>query len=162
MSAINLSGIKAVKPPAALFDEYFRYKENHFSGAAYPEGDSVKVQVVWDRDNKFQTKEEPALAVQLDNCIIGYIPVLSTIERYINAIWKQRGEAMARMDADEVNRLMKKWEWQSDRYKWAHMIRGYIETDLFINHIPVEGTLSNVLVSDDGEVLSVSVDFDLM
>jgi hypothetical protein len=159
--AINLSGIQSLEIPASLFDEFFKYDGNTFSRATYPEGDTVAVQVVHEKENAYQTKEEPALAVKLDNCTIGYIPVLSTIERYINAIWKQRGEAMAAGNKEEETRLFKKWEWQNDRYTYARIIRDNIETDLFINNDPfVPGTLSRVQLSDGGDVLSISVLFN--
>ena len=159
--AINLTGIQSLKIPSPVFDEFFKYDENFFSRATHPEGDRVEVQVTWDKDNKFQ-EHEYALAVKLDNCLIGYIPALRTIEGYINGIWAQRGTALAKGDKAEADRLFKKWERQNERYKYSESIRGSIETDLFWNDIPyVKGWVQNVMLDDAGIVLSVSIAIDV-
>ena len=159
MSRINLSGISALNIPPSVFDEWVKFNENHYSNAAHPEGCEVWADVVWDSENYYQTEKEPALVVKLDNCPVGYIPVLSTIERYVNEAWAARGEAMIAMDADAVNMHYRRWEKEQERYKWAKIVRDLIETDLFTNHIPVRVKVGNVLISDSGQVLSVSVDY---
>ena len=156
---INLSGLQSIKPPASLFDEWVKYNESHLKESKWPEGVDVWADVVWDKENKYQEKEK-ALLVTLDNCPIGYIPVLSTIERYVNEAWKARGEAMAALDADGANAAFKRWEKEQGRYSAAKVVRDGIESDLFVSHIPVRVRIGNVLVSDFGEVLSVSIDYE--
>ena len=162
MLSINLSGLQSLEIPPSLFDEFFE-KNSHFGASKYPEGNAVMVDVLHDKHNKYQSEKEPAIGVYLENCLIGYIPVLSTIEKYINQLARQMGQAMSDMDADEHNRLRKQYDKQNERYDYTSVIRDYVQTDLFINKLPVKGQLSRVQVADDtGKVLSVSVAFDIM
>jgi hypothetical protein len=147
--AINLSGIQSLPIPleAAWFEPFFD-----------EEVSKVGVEVVHDAGNRYQTKEAPALAVYLGTYLIGYIPVLSTIERYINQLAAKMGVASTAMDAQEHNRLTKIYDKQNQRYDATLIMRGWIQTDLFINEQAVFGVLSRVQIADDsGKVLSVSV-----
>ena len=163
MIGVNLSGLQSLDIPPSLFDEFFE-KSSHYGGAMFPEGRGVEVDVLHEKENKYQTKEEPALVVKLDNCTIGYIPVLSTIERYISDLAREMAVAMEMMNAGLHNKLRKDWERQNDRYSYASSVRDQVELDLFRNHLPVKGELTRVQVADDtGRVLSVSVGFkDIM
>jgi hypothetical protein len=146
--AINLSGIQKLPLEDWWFEDYTLH------------GQAMKAQVIHDEENKYQSKKEPALAVTLDGRMIGYIPVLSTIERYINQLAAKMGAAMASMDAPEHNRLTKIYDKQNQRHDATLKIRGWVETDLFINELEVFGVLSRVQIADDsGKVLSVSVMF---
>jgi hypothetical protein len=151
MMAINLSGVQNLEIP--LEDWWF--EDYIINGLA------VGVEVQHDKGNKYQTKEAPALAVYLGTHLIGYIPVLSTIERYVNQLAAQMGSAMASMDAPEHNRLTKIYDRQNQRYEATLKIRDWIQTDLFRNELQVRGVLSRVQIADDtGKVLSVSVLFE--
>jgi hypothetical protein len=152
--AINLSGIQNLPVPleASWFEPFFD-----------EEVSKVGIAVQHDAGNRYQTKEAPALAVYLGTYMIGYIPVLSTIERYINQLAAKMGAAMASMDATEHNRLTKIYDKQNQRYESTLKIRGWIETDLFRNEgiTQVFGVLSRVQIAEDsGKVLSVSVMFE--
>lgn len=144
MNSINLSGIQSLDIPPSVFDEYFNMMSKPPS--AYPEGYYVEVDVVWDKHNKYQ-QNGSALAVMLDNCIIGYIPLLSTLKGYMQN---------ARAEND-----LRRYEKEQLRYQITDFLRGNIETDLFRNHIPVKGKLSRVHI-ESGKVMSVSVAFDYM
>jgi hypothetical protein len=160
MSAINLAGLQSLDVPPSLFDEFFD-KSSHFGASKYPEGREVYVDIRHDVENKYQTEDEPALGVYLDECLIGWIPVLSTIERYINETAALMGKAMTEMNADEHIRLQRKWHKESERYGYASDIRDCIMTDLYRNSLPsVKGELTRVQIGDNGKVLSVSVFVD--
>lgn len=148
MTSINLAGLQSLDIPPSLFDEFLKYQESAFKQSKWPEGCEVEVDIIWERENRFQTEKEPALAVKLDNATIGYIPVLSTIAGYIQ---KSR----------EENDL-KRYEKEQARYQIVDFIRGSIERDL-MEGMPARGKLTRVQIADDtGKVLSVSVGFDLM
>ena len=147
MTVINLSGLQSLDLSDAIFNEYFE-KSGHFAGSKFPEGTDVPVDVVWERDNPYQTEQEPALAVHLDNCCIGYIPVLSTVRGYISKAHKENNLA--------------DYQKHSERFKIVDFLRGHIENDIR-QGIPVRGVLARVQVApDNGKVLSVSVGFDYL
>ena len=156
---INLSGIKALKPPASVFSDYFKFQEQTFRNAAYPDGSDVWADVVWEKENKYQTPQEPALLAKLSNCPIGYIPVLSTIERYMNEAHALRGQAMSNLDADGANSAFARWEKEAARYAAADWVRGNIKTEMEVNHLPVKMRVVNVILSPMGEVNSVSLEW---
>ena len=145
MIAINLSGIKSMNIPPSLFDEFFE-KRSQFANAKYPEGTDIIVDVIWEEGNRFQ-EHGRALLCKIDNCSIGYIPILKTIEGYMDK---------ARREND-----LKKYEWHKERKAYTKHIRDYIETDLFRNDGTCRGVLWRVVI-EDGAVWSVSVAFDDM
>jgi len=157
---INLSAIQSIRPPASLFGEFFE-KSVHFSGAMYPEGNFVEVDIVWDKENKYQDKE-PALAVKLDNATIGYVPCVRTIEAYVKEAGSKMKAAIASGDVARAKYWMDREKFHSDRKPFAVIFRDQVETELFRNHEPVvKAKLARVQVSDEtGEVMSISVDID--
>ena len=159
MIVINLAGIQAMDIPVSLFDEFFE-KRSQFANAKYPEGTDVVVDVVWEEANRFQ-EHGKALLCKIDNCPIGYIPVLKTIEGYVNDTARAMADALASMNAGEHNRLTKKWFHHQERYAAASSARDYVETELFRNDGTCRGVLNRVQI-EDGVLFSVSVAFDAM
>lgn len=130
MTAINLSGIQSISVPTDI-----------------KVGDEVTV--LHDSKNPYQSPNEPALIVKHEGRPIGFIPVLSTIERYI---------AQAR----EENNL-KQYEYHSSRKAAASAVRYALENDMFRNHLIPIGKICRLQVDEDsGKVLSVSVMFNYM
>lgn len=148
MLTINLSGIQYLKIPPSVFDEFFE-KSSNFAASRHPEGTEIPVIVVHEQDNPSNTDDEPALAVMLDGCKIGYIPLCSTIEGY-------------RQEARRNNDLAM-YEKHSQRLPIAEFLRKSIMQEMERDRTHVMGVLSRVQVSHDtGEVMSVSVSFDYM
>ena len=159
MIAINLSGLQAMNIPPSLFDEFFE-KRSQFANAKYPEGTDIVVDVIWEESNRFQ-EHGRALLCKIDNCSIGYIPILKTIERYISDTARKMADALSSMNAAEHNRLRKEWEKHNERYAAASSVRDYVETELFRNDGTCRGIVNRVVI-EEGAVWSVSVAFDDM
>jgi|TARA_X000001388_G_C2226667_1_gene121401 hypothetical protein len=100
-------------------------------------------------DEKFKDTEV-ALKVSIGcNSIIGYIPKLSTIQK-----WGEEAKAQG-----DVN----KYQYCRDRYRSTKFIRDNVITDLYrnkINNIPCK--VGNISRDEDDNVISVSVIFDYM
>ena len=130
MTAINLSGIQSISVPTDI-----------------QVGDEVTV--LHDSENPYQSPSEPALIVKHEGRPIGFIPVISTIERYM-------------AEAREENNL-KKYEFHTSRKAAASAVRHELESDMFRNHITPIGKICRLQVDEDsGKVLSVSVMFNYM
>ena len=155
---INLSGLQGLDIPTSVFDEFIE-KSQHFGKAMYPNGNQVWCDVVWEKDNPYQTPEEPALAVQLSNCVIGYIPCLSTIRRYL-AEQESRGlKARANNDLKGLESAGAEWKKQNGRLQAAEIVREYCERELFVEKRPCPVELARVQIADDtGKILSISID----
>lgn len=153
---INLAGIQSLDIPPSLFDDFFN-REN-FAVAKYPECPDVKVQITHERDNKYQDKER-ALVVTLQNAVIGYIPTTGTIDKYIKSAEIRGRKARAANDLATYEKCVSEYKKHSARKDIVDIMRGQIETDLFINKDPyVEGTICRVQRDEDtGEILSISV-----
>ena len=158
MTRINLSGLQSLDIPQGVFGEFFE-KSQHYGRAMYPEGQAVFCDVVWEQDNPHQTQAEPALAVKLDNCIIGYIPTLSTIQRYCKE-WERKGrQAKINNDLAAHEEASRKWKMQHGRFIAARDVRQYCERELFVEKRPCQVELGRVQVAEDtGKILSISVD----
>ena len=129
MTSINLSGIQSIVVPLTI-----------------QVGDEVRV--VHDVNNKYQ-QQEYALMVVHEEGVVGYIPCLNTIKKYIKK-------------AEEDNDL-RAYRNQRERYAITDLIRSNVISDLFRNHTEVIGKISRVQLDDDQEkVLSVTVSLDYM
>ena len=106
---INLSGLASLDIPLAVFDEFFK-KSQHFGKAMYPEGTTIWCDVVYEPDNPGNTEDEPALAVKIDNCTIGYIPRISTIHRYIAEAERDGKRAKAYNDLSSYEKAAFNWK----------------------------------------------------
>ena len=129
MISINLSGIQSIVVPLSI-----------------EVGDEVLV--FHEEDNKYQQKEI-ALAAKHDAGIIGYVPCLETIEKYIKK---------AEKDND-----LRAFRNQSERYRITSHIRDNVINDIYRNNQSVRAKIGRVQLNDDQDkVLSVSISFDYM
>tara|TARA_B100000424_G_C22842266_1_gene449457 strand:- start:432 stop:821 length:390 start_codon:yes stop_codon:yes gene_type:complete len=108
----------------------------------------MKLEVTHESDNPYQ-EHGKAYQVKHENFRIGYLPLLNTIyKRMIES--KQRGDHQD-------------YEYNLDKYNSAEMIRDEVTTDLFRNHLPhVDAEIFSVKYTEEGEVLSIVVQFNYM
>jgi hypothetical protein len=94
--------------------------------------------------------QEIALSVHLSTGVkIGYIPLLSTIQK-----WGEKAKENNDLESYKYNR---------DRYIYTKIIRDNIINDLFRNHTIVNGMVSFIKADNEtGEIKSVGVAFDYM
>lgn len=107
-----------------------------------------EVIVVHDEKNKYQTECEPALLVKHTERAVGFIPCPSTIEKYMVA---------ARKEND-----LRKYEMQRERKAITELIRSELITELFRNHITPLGKIGRLQHDEDGNVVSISIMFNIM
>ena len=129
MISINLAGVSFTNPTKLALE--------------------TKQQVIV-RHHKEYDDNERALGVHTEEGkLIGWIPKLETLQKYINKFKEENNETQMLM--------------HSDRKVITESLRDNIETDMFRNHINVMGTVSRLRQDyDTGEVYSVSVSFDYM
>jgi hypothetical protein len=94
--------------------------------------------------------QEIALSVHLSTGVkIGYIPLLSTIQK-----WGEKAKENNDLESYKYNR---------DRYIYTKIIRDNIINDLFRNHTIVNGMISFIKADNEtGEIKSIGVAFDYM
>jgi hypothetical protein len=94
--------------------------------------------------------QEIALSVHLSTGVkIGYIPLLSTIQK-----WGEKAKENNDLESYKYNR---------DRYIYTKIIRDNIINDLFRNHTIVNGMVSFIKADNEtGEIKSIGVAFDYM
>lgn len=102
------------------------------------------------REDKEFSDNELALSVHLESGKqIGYIPLLSTIEK-----WGKKA-------AEENN--LDEYKYLRDKYVGTSAVRDNIINDMYRNNISVEGVVSRIITDDvTGEVKSIGVSFDYM
>ena len=97
--------------------------------------------------SKYDDNEKALHIVTELGCPIGWIPKLETIQKY--------GEEA------KANGDMQKLEMQRQRYIDCQFIRDNIITDMFRNHIEVQGKICRIQTDyETGDIISVSVMFD--
>ncbi len=94
--------------------------------------------------------QEIALSVHLSTGVkIGYIPLLSTIQK-----WGEKAKENNDLESYKYNR---------DRYIYTKIIRDNIINDLFRNHTIVNGMVSFIKADNEtDEIKSIGVAFDYM
>tara|TARA_X000001388_G_scaffold63371_1_gene49309 strand:+ start:527 stop:916 length:390 start_codon:yes stop_codon:yes gene_type:complete len=102
------------------------------------------------REHKEYSDNEIALSVHLESGKkIGYIPLLSTIEK-----WGKK--AAQENNSDECKYLR-------DKYIGTSAVRDNIINDMYRNNISVEGVVSRIITDDvTGDIKSIGVSFDYM
>jgi hypothetical protein len=102
------------------------------------------------REHKEYSDNEIALSVHLESGKkIGYIPLLSTIEK-----WGRK--AVQENDSD-----MRKY--LRDKYIGTSAVRDNIINDIYRNNISVEGVVSRIITDEvTGDIKSIGVSFDYM
>tara|TARA_X000001382_G_scaffold110423_2_gene86962 strand:- start:6044 stop:6433 length:390 start_codon:yes stop_codon:yes gene_type:complete len=102
------------------------------------------------REHKEYSDNEIALSVHLESGKkIGYIPLLSTIEK-----WGRK--AAQENNSDECKYLR-------DKYIGTSAVRDNIINDMYRNNISVEGVVSRIITDDvTGDIKSIGVSFDYM
>jgi len=102
------------------------------------------------REDKEFSDSELALSVHLESGKqIGYIPLLSTIEK-----WGKKA-------AEENN--LDEYKYLRDKYVGTSAVRDNIINDMYRNNISVEGVVSRIITDDvTGDVKSIGVSFDYM
>lgn len=123
------------------------------SGITFVNWDEVDINMqdkVVVREHKEYSDNEIALSVHLESGKkIGYIPLLSTIEK-----WGRK--------AVEENNL-DEYKYLRDKYRATSAVRDNIINDMFRNNISVEGVVSRIVTDDiSGDVKSIGVSFDYM
>jgi hypothetical protein len=105
---------------------------------------------VYVREHKEYSDNEIALSVHLESGKkIGYIPLLSTIEK-----WGKK--AAQENNSDECKYLR-------DKYIGTSAVRDNIINDMYRNNISVEGVVSRIITDDvTGDIKSIGVSFDYM
>ena len=105
---------------------------------------------VYVREHKEYSDNEIALSVHLESGKkIGYIPLLSTIEK-----WGRK--AAQENNSDECKYLR-------DKYIGTSAVRDNIINDMYRNNISVEGVVSRIITDDvTGDIKSIGVSFDYM
>lgn len=105
---------------------------------------------VYVREHKEYSDNEIALSVHLESGKkIGYIPLLSTIEK-----WGKK--AAQENNSDECKYLR-------DKYIGTSAVRDNIINDMYRNNISVDGIVSRIITDDvTGDIKSIGVSFDYM
>lgn len=79
-----------------------------------------------------------------NNCIIGWIPQLKTIKKYIGK------------ELEDNNK--EKHDMQYQRYKIVEKIRDYLTVEIHRNQIIPVGKITNILATDNGFSISVNIE----
>lgn len=111
---------------------------------------NLQDQVIVKEKEEYSDEQEIALGVYLDTGKhIGYIPLLSTINKWRKAAFEEQDE--------------KKFNYLTDKYKATEVIRDNIINDMFRNKLMVQGVVSRIVTDDEtGNIKSVGVSFDYM
>lgn len=98
---------------------------------------------------KYDDNEKALQIITSSGNPIGWIPKLETIQKY--------GEEA------KANGDMQKLEMQRQRYIDCQFIRDNIITDLFRNHLEVQGKICRLQTDyESGDIISISIMFDYM
>ena len=105
-------------------------------------------EVICKINEKF-SDDEVALEIQTAcNFTLGYIPKLSTIEKWGN-------DAKEAGDLDKADYLRERW-------KWTQIVRDFVTTDILRNKMTVNGKINRIMRHEDDSIKSISISFDYM